>query len=162
MYWCIQTFQQTIKIHTLGIEIQTVLQQLPSNQIHVTFLIFHRTQHLIHMLTESVPPSPQQPPVVVKKISSMAPLCQNKICVLYVCIYVWRGKRQNKRHDSVVLMIRLTLGGGRQWHHKRFTWDQRAFVTDSVSHAPPLVSEVSFRWPMQTSECEAQQLATSF
>lgn len=160
MYWCIQTFQQTIKIHTLDIEIQTVLQQRPSNQIHVTLLIFHRTQHRIHMLTESVPPSPQQPPVVVKRYRPWHHCV--KIRFVYVCIYVWRGKGQNKRHDSFVLMTRLTLGGGRQGHHKRFTWDQRASATDSVSHAPPLVSEVSFRWPMQTSECEAQQLATSF
>lgn len=139
---------------------QAAGQQRSSNQIHVTFLFFHRTQDLSHVLTRSVPPFSQQPPVVVRRYRPWHH--HVKIRFAGVGIYVWWGKGQSKRRDSVVLMTRLTLCGGRQCHHESFTWDQRPFVTDSMRHAPPLVSEVSFRWPIQTVECEAQHLATSF
>lgn len=139
---------------------QAVGQLRSSNQIHVTFLFFHRTQDLSHVLTRSVPPFSQQPPVVVRRYRPWHHYV--KIRFAGMGIYVWWGKGQGKRHDSVVLMTRLTLVGGRQCHHETFMWDQRPFVTDSMRHAPPLVSEVSLRWPMQTLECEAQHLVTSF
>lgn len=67
-----------------------------------------------------------------------------------VCANVFdKGKGQEKRHDAAVPLTWMTLGGGGggagQQCRIRVTQDQRALVTDSVSHAAPLASEVYFR-----------------
>ena len=128
------------------------------------FLSHLETKTFATLLTCPLKPSPQHSPVVVQRYN----LRHRCVKIRFVCVGVsvfireWRSKGQGRRRDAAVLLTRSTLRGWRQRHRRRVNADQRAFVSDSESHAAPLLSEVSFGWLTQTSECEVQQLATSF